>query len=136
MRGLNVPDVPLPHAAGPSPYAFNFADASGEGVPWTPTPYPGYIYDFDGSLRFYRPKLVYSTNPDPATYPNGEYFGMVQGMMPLQDDRIYQTMVGRIPWGPTINQVPADAMRYIGQMTFPELQKTGSQPEDNGRGLF
>lgn len=89
-------------------------------------PRDGYPLDLDGSLEYVRPATGWTLWPDGATYPAGFGIGCVSGFMPQMDQAVYAQMIARLPWGPSVDQVPADPMRYIGQMTFPTLQQVGS----------
>lgn len=109
-------------------YAFNFATGNGMGRMTSPPMISrdGYPFDFDGSLDYVRSATGQTLWPDVATYPNGDGIGCVSGFMPQMDAAVYSQMIARLPWGPSVNQVPTDPMRYIGQMTFPTLQQIGA----------
>lgn len=109
-----------------SQFSYNFA---GEGQGETSSPrrdVRGYPFDLDGSERFMRPAHGFAIYPDVATYPNGAGIGCVSGFMRQMDAAVYSQMIARLPWGPTVNAIPADPMRYIIQAEFPTLQQQGS----------
>lgn len=94
---------------------------------------PGdYPLDLDGSERHTRPATGYTWWPDPATYPNGNGIPAVSGILRQFDAAVYSQMIARLPAGPTIDAVPFDPMRYIGQVIFPQLPQIGSIEAVNG----
>lgn len=86
---------------------------------WAPRACGGYPFDFDGSLRFTRPK----TGIDYFPYP--PRIGMVSGFMPQLDSWVWAQGYGKNAYGPGTTQ-PVVNLGY--QVTVPGLNKYTAQP--------
>lgn len=74
-----------------------------------------YPFDFDGGLRYARPKTGYDYFPYPPL------IGMVSGFMALQDNFVYAQAYGKKASGPGSVSVPVNLQW---QVTLPGLAKT------------
>ena len=74
----------------------------------------GYLYDLDASERFVRPK----TGIDYFPYP--PICGMISGILPLFNERVWAGMYAKNAFGPGVGSRPAN-LQF--QITVPGLTK-------------
>lgn len=89
---------------------------------WLPAIEPnGYPFDFDGALRYARPKTGIDYFPwvgGDGTIPQ---IGMVSGFMQQMDVSVWSQMTGKLPSGPGATTLP---LNLQWQITPPGLVKT------------
>ena len=89
---------------------------------WLPYHEPnGYPFDFNGSLRYPRPKTGIDYFPRVGGDGTVSQIGMVSGFMAQQDMLIWSQMTGKVPFGPGSTTLP---LNLQWQITPPGLIKS------------